>query len=510
VVQYPNIRRIISLGIIFGGVLFFAKATFAATYYIDYLSGNDSNSGLSKSVPWQRHPYMQGFGGSYIHQAGDQFLFKGEVAWPSATLPLRICGVGGTGGNYDYYGVDKGWYLGSTWTRPVLDGENKTLAGIQRIISLEYGSFPPLWGTNPSYIIFDAFEIKGLVIDTNDSFGLGSITAINSDYITIRNCYVHGWYIGPNAVPDNQFGGIVFHAWDPYTINNNAVEDTEVSGADCNKHGGVVIYRANTIRNWSVHDVPNLVLAGCNLIGSHVYNSPDAYDPASHENSIYLWGSRPGQTCYAYNNVIDGYSSVEPFYLGMWGDSSTLYVYNNILNNAGNFKTPVEIDQEGAPTTNSIRLYFYNNVMISNNDGTCMRMGQRTGNGPLNTVVLQNNHCIGTSNVSWEVNPPNKVESNNLVQTSAVASGEGYTSGNLWKPTKASGSTVDAGLNLSNVFNTDKDGVSRPQGSGWDIGAYEYVPGGDTTPPAPPSGLAVYSLVGTSQYKWQPRKPADK
>ena len=37
----------------------------------------------------------------------------------------------------------------------------------------------------------------------------------------------------------------------------------------------------------------------------------------------------------------------------------------------------------------------------------------------------------------------------------------------------------------------DKDSVTRPQGPAWDIGAYEYVPGGDTTSPAAPSSLAV-------------------
>lgn len=43
-------------------------------------------------------------------------------------------------------------------------------------------------------------------------------------------------------------------------------------------------------------------------------------------------------------------------------------------------------------------------------------------------------------------------------------------------------------------FNYDKDGISRPQGCCWDIGAYEYVQAAeppDTTPPSPPKGLTV-------------------
>jgi len=40
-------------------------------------------------------------------------------------------------------------------------------------------------------------------------------------------------------------------------------------------------------------------------------------------------------------------------------------------------------------------------------------------------------------------------------------------------------------------FSYDKDGKPRSQTSGWSIGAYEYVPAGDTTPPAAPTGLVV-------------------
>src|ERR1700677_3277198 len=97
----------------------------ATTYYIDYDSGNDSNSGTSKSSPWQHHPYMypgSWTGGTFVHSPGDQFIFKGGVTWSYPCFVLRIqSGQGGAADSPDYYGVDKTWYSGSSWSSPVFD-----------------------------------------------------------------------------------------------------------------------------------------------------------------------------------------------------------------------------------------------------------------------------------------------------------------------------------------------------------------------------------------------------
>jgi chitodextrinase len=65
---------------------------------------------------------------------------------------------------------------------------------------------------------------------------------------------------------------------------------------------------------------------------------------------------------------------------------------------------------------------------------------------------------------------------------------------------KSSDTTAkDSGLSLSAYFTADKDGVSRPQGSAWDIGAYEYVvaAGSDTTAPTVPANLASTAISAT-------------
>jgi len=53
---------------------------------------------------------------------------------------------------------------------------------------------------------------------------------------------------------------------------------------------------------------------------------------------------------------------------------------------------------------------------------------------------------------------------------------------------KADSLAKDAGISLNDEFAIDRSGIIRPQGSGWDIGAYEYV---KPLSLSPPSGLRI-------------------
>ena len=54
----------------------------------------------------------------------------------------------------------------------------------------------------------------------------------------------------------------------------------------------------------------------------------------------------------------------------------------------------------------------------------------------------------------------------------------------------AGSAAIDHGTTVSTVI-TDKDGVARPIGGAYDIGAYEVVGGSDSSPPSAPIGLNV-------------------
>lgn len=51
----------------------------------------------------------------------------------------------------------------------------------------------------------------------------------------------------------------------------------------------------------------------------------------------------------------------------------------------------------------------------------------------------------------------------------------------------ASSPTIAAGVNLSSIFTTDKDVVTRPASAGWAIGPYEYA----AEVPMPPASMAI-------------------
>src|ERR1039457_1415043 len=92
------------------GCVFFGltASAHAATYYIDYAGGNNSNNGTSTSTPWKSQPYMTnaaGRGGAlptYPLDAGDHFILKGGETWPNPCFPIVPLGPSGDGSHIDY------------------------------------------------------------------------------------------------------------------------------------------------------------------------------------------------------------------------------------------------------------------------------------------------------------------------------------------------------------------------------------------------------------------------
>ena len=66
--------------------------------------------------------------------------------------------------------------------------------------------------------------------------------------------------------------------------------------------------------------------------------------------------------------------------------------------------------------------------------------------------------------------------SNNLTLTPAVASADGYLAANLWAPRAVNAGVVPSiNTAVQGIFSVDYAGISRQQGTPWEIGAFQYV-----------------------------------
>lgn len=145
-------------------------------------------------------------------------------------------------------------------------------------------------------------------------------------------------------------------------------------------------------------------------------------------------------------------------------------IYNNTVygvpNNGGSSEG-ILVLQSGADNL------IENNTVTANSGG-----GINVGNGlstPVGTVV-RNNITWGNTGTDYQNAGTGTIASNNLCSSGcAVSSDPVFVSaaGHNYR-LQVSSPAKDTGVTLSSVFTTDADGIPRPQGPAWDIGAYEY------------------------------------
>ncbi|GAT63992.1 right-handed parallel beta-helix repeat-containing protein [Paludibacter jiangxiensis] len=135
-------------------------------------------------------------------------------------------------------------------------------------------------------------------------------------------------------------------------------------------------------------------------------------------------------------------------------------VYNNLIwgNNGG-----IQIDYHAVNTI------IYNNTIWSNNRSKTHENGIKTGAGSTNARIVNNiswNHIAGNiSNAGI-----NTYLSNNLTDKSPLFVNSSKSDFRLQEKSPA----INTGKNLAPLVTDDYNGIRRPQGSTYDIGAFEY------------------------------------
>ncbi len=432
------------------GVLLFAGFGFGAGYYVSK-SGNDSNPG-SEGQPWLTIQKA-----ANIASAGDTVYIK------SGTYNERvIVRNSGSSGNYITFKA----YSTDTVT---IDGNGVTL--------------PAFWGglldiSEVNYIKISGLRIKNAGPDDNNV----GILMDECSYITIEKCYTY------NTV------GSGIAAWN---CTNITIDDNEVELA-CNDGEQECITVAGTdtfeIKNNRVHN---------NGAGSIGGEGIDAKDGASngkiYNNHVYNLNNRLGIYVDAwdkhtynieiYNNLVHDISGADGFTLASeaGGLLENIQIYNNIAYDCG--ICGITISSNGDSATHPMKdIHIINNTFYSNGSGE-WGGGIAVDNADLQSAVIRNN--ILSQNLSFQMEVESYVPGQNVTADHNLIHGfrdyDGEIKGDDFVEgdplfISASGAdfhlqqsspAIDAGSSTS-APSFDYDNIARPQGSGYDIGAYEY------------------------------------
>jgi hypothetical protein len=174
-----------------------AVSASATTYYVA-TNGSDSNNGTSKTTPFLHAPGMSactGTCGGTSLRAGDNVILRGGDTWHAASGSPQI-GAGwtiswsGSSGNPIYIGVDKTWFAGGSWTRPILNFDNPLSTGRPGSCANDDKSVDLVKIGSQSFVTFDNFEFVGACWSDTPS---GDMIDVAGNINIISNNYFHGW-----------------------------------------------------------------------------------------------------------------------------------------------------------------------------------------------------------------------------------------------------------------------------------------------------------------------------
>ena len=222
----------------------------------------------------------------------------------------------------------------------------------------------------------------------------------------------------------------------------------------------------------------------CSSCGSTA-SSSDVYDIHVHDNTIS--NNRGNPLLFNQVNASKG----------------TLEAYNNVVYNAGigpDFADGSTSWDCSLASTIGGQVQLYNNTFYS--CGTTNSSSPSSGCYAVGSMNAVNNICYQTANFQYFDGVSGESCSNNLFYGSG-ATPSGCSTGAInvnplfnnltsFDFTLASNSpAINAGY-AETSLKWDHNGSTRPQGSGYDVGAYEYFAGGSTVQvPNPPTNLSV-------------------
>ncbi len=474
--------------------------TLGLIYYVSN-AGNDVWSGKAPTWngsdgPKQNIPAAQAL--ITALPAGGKILFKRGDTWAISTFfgfsngngvannPVTV-GAYGTG-NRPIFNTNGGLVIGSPNPTQyfVLDGLN--LVGTGMSVSTSTGLF--LWHSSslPHHVTITDIAVEGYqtgivnyannflledsIIRNNRHMGIftqgidvtirDNLFEHNSERVEPPNFFIHTFYVSQvqngliegNTIRDT-VDGIKLRRGNNVTVRNNTIHDSDVAGihggGDSDGPASNHVFERNLI--YDVRDC--ITVQGESGTGGAINFIIRNNICHSKKSGAVSGGNYPGMINVAGSAVVNG-----------------LYIYNNILYNIG-IDNGIAISYSSAPQNLELR----NNIIHKDDAGGSSKALIATG---LQGITLSNNLYFLTNGV-----PLIQSGSTTYASLAAFAAAfPGQESGSLeadpsWISPPSnfhlqSGSpAIDAGFNVGLTVPNDFDGVSRPQGAGYDIGPYE-------------------------------------
>jgi hypothetical protein len=488
-----------------------------ARYVANAPLGNDDNPG-TETEPWAHCPGMPGWTGNAVLQPGDIVYFASSGVWETSegNALLQISG----GVVYD----------GSSWGT----GERATLrmtGYVRRSVINVMEDHPEL----PTVIRGFHVDSNGQVVSgitVNWPHSQGNMTGAVK---RIEDCIVHGVYSESNQ-GQHEYGILISSGWGgDRHVSNVEILNCEVYNIS---RGGINVYAANDDPASSISNVlvrGNTVYATgtdpqyagstmavknhtINIIVEHnVFRDPErgiGIGISTHPEE----GFRGPENLVIRNNIITNSAHAGMFIQGHGGMS--MDIYGNII--ARNRYHGINFTQG---LTGNISARIYNNTFYENYYEDQWGDNIRIHNSVANYTTLEfvNNIVYAAGNVvntRCLMDDAERItlHSNNIYYHPGGGtlirspSGTSYSASNIsiFEPTALSvdplfvnpgdiptrflggfGADIrpntegfnisefsearDAGMSLGTPYNTSINGVVRPMGNSWDIGAYEYT-----------------------------------
>lgn len=190
-------------------------------------------------------------------------------------------------------------------------------------------------------------------------------------------------------------------------------------------------------------------------------------------------GTRVVGEVYIYNNLFVGGTVTNHGSIFWAGGAGNGYIYNNTFYLVAPGMPTIFYSNSGFGAGGTVQC---KNNIYYNAAGQAF-FGTESGN----SHVVQSDHDhfyqSGTTTI------PSGIA--NLTVTSATSGNPLFATAGSDFHLQSSSPCKDAGVSVISVVTTDYEGITRPQNSVFDKGAYEFVTGGSSIPPAIPTGLHI-------------------